>query len=127
MARKGYPFSKRNDKQMTNLISGLIAGSFIAPFAATDALSKNGNNKTCDKMDKKEDAVLGLLLGIFFLTPLYALSVYIALIFPLLGDLIFIFSTIIFVCLWKVIISDLIKASNKKEDTTIQSEIPPTE
>lgn len=127
MARKGYPFNKRNDKQMTNLVSGLLAGSLIAPMAAADALSKSGTNVESDKMDKKEDAVLGLLLGVFFLTPLYALFVYVAFIFPLLGDLIFLFSTIVFLCIWWVIISDLIKASKNNKKDSAKSGIPPIE
>ena len=127
MARKGYPFNKRNDKQMANLVSGLLAGSLIAPMAAADALSKSGTNVESDKMDKKEDAVLGLLLGVFFLTPLYALFVYVAFIFPLLGDLIFLFSTIVFLCIWWVIISDLIKASKNNKKDSAKSGIPPIE
>ena len=127
MDRKGYPFNKRNDKQMTNLVSGLLAGSLIAPMAAADALSKSGTNVESDKMDKKEDAVLGLLLGVFFLTPLYALFVYVAFIFPLLGDLIFLFSTIVFLCIWWVIISDLIKASKNNKKDSAKSGIPPIE
>ena len=127
MARKGYPFNKRNDKQMANLVSGLLAGSLIAPMAAADALSKSGTNVESDKMDKKEDAVLGLLLGVFFLTPLYALFVYVAFIFPLLGDLIFLFSSIVFLCIWWVIISDLIKASKNNKKDSAKSGIPPIE
>lgn len=113
MARKGYPFSKRTNKQMTNLVSGLFASLFIAPIATVDELSKNGNKAICDKTKKKKDAILGLLLGVLFITPLYALFVYISFIFPFLGDLIFVFSTIVFLCLWWVIISDLIKSSKE--------------
>ena len=33
MARKGYPFSKRSEKQMTNLISSILAGVVAAPLS----------------------------------------------------------------------------------------------
>lgn len=38
--RKNYPWNSRTDKQMTNLVSGLLTGLIVAPFAAVDALSK---------------------------------------------------------------------------------------
>ena len=37
--RKNYPWNSRTDKQMTNLVSGLLTGLIVAPFAAVDALS----------------------------------------------------------------------------------------
>lgn len=46
MGRKNYPWDSRVDKQMTNLVSGLITGIIFAPFAAVDLLSKTSTTST---------------------------------------------------------------------------------
>ena len=42
--RKNYPWDSRADKQMTNLVSGLLAGLIVAPFAIMDSVLNNTNN-----------------------------------------------------------------------------------
>ena len=118
MVRKGYPFSKRSSKQMTNLVSGLLAGLFVAPIAAVDALSKSNSNVASSKKNKKKDALLELFLGVFFITPIYVLLVYVA----FSSEFIFVTSTKIFVVLWWAIISDIIEAFKKKEETATEAE-----
>ena len=112
MARKNYPFNNRNDKKMTNLVSGLLTGLFVAPIATIDAVSK-GNKDTIK--NSKEDALFGLALGILFLTPLYCLFIFIGLMIPIIGEIIIILSSAIFFGFWYIIISDLIKAYKKKK------------
>lgn len=51
--RKNYPWNSRTDKQMTNLVSGLLTGLIVAPFAAVETIAKNGNDITYKKTDKK--------------------------------------------------------------------------
>lgn len=132
MARKNYPFNKRTDKQMTKLVSGLLTGLFIAPIAAADTISKSsGNNVTDKKEDKKNEALSGFFLVLLFITPLYAFFTYFGFkikLFSLLiiGDMLLVGSTFLFLCLWWVAISELIKAYKEEKDST-NKEIPPTE
>ena len=117
MARKNYPFHKRDDNKMTNLVSGLITGLFVAPIATIDAVSNidavsKGNKDTIK--NSKKDALFGLALGILFLTPLYCLFIFIGLIIPIIGEVLIVFSSTIFLCVWYIIISDLIKVYKKK-------------
>ena len=42
--RKNYPWDSRADKQMTNLVSGLLACLIVAPFAIIDSVLNNTNN-----------------------------------------------------------------------------------
>lgn len=44
MVRKGYPFSRRRDKKMTNLVSGLLTGIIFAPFAIVDLLGNTASS-----------------------------------------------------------------------------------
>lgn len=39
MARKDYPFNRRDSKKMTNLVTNLIVGTALAPFALLDTVS----------------------------------------------------------------------------------------
>ena len=103
---------------MTNLVSGLLAGLFVAPIAAVDALSKSNSNVASSKKSKKKDALLELFLGVFFITPIYVLLVYVA----FSSEFIFVISTTIFVVLWWAIISDIIEAFKKKEETATEAE-----
>ena len=74
------------------------------------------------KQNKKDEALFGLFLGIIFLTPLFALFVYVGIKFelinfPIIGELLFIGFSLLFIGFWWVIISNLIEAfKNKKED-----------
>lgn len=112
MARKNYPFNKRDDNKMTNLVSGLITGLFVAPIATIDAVSK-GNKDTIK--NSKKDALFGLALGILFLTPLYCLFIFIGLMIPIIGEVLIVLSSAIFFGFWYIIISDLIKVYKKKQ------------
>ena len=42
--RKNYPWNSRVDKQMTNLVSGLLTGLILAPFAIMDSIPNNTND-----------------------------------------------------------------------------------
>lgn len=116
MVRKNYPFNRRDEKKMTNLVSGLITGLFVAPItiATIDAVSK-GNKDTIK--NSKKDALFGLALGILFLTPLYCLFIFIGLMIPIIREVLIAFSSTIFFSIWYIIISDLIKAYKKKKPT----------
>lgn len=133
MARKNYPFNKRTDKQMNNLTSGLLTGLLIAPIAAFGALSKSsGNNVTDKKENKKNEALSSFFLVLLFITPLYAFFTYFGFkieLFSLLiiGDMLLVGSTFLFLCLWWVAISELIKAFKKDKKDNKKQEIPPTE
>ncbi len=124
--RRNYPWNSRTEKQMTNLVSGLLAGLIVAPFAAVETIAKNGNDITYKKKDKKKDALFSLFLGIFFLTPLYSLFLYACfkydlILFPIIGELLFMGLTILFFGFWWVIISELIDAFKKEKNSTNKS------
>lgn len=57
MARKNYPFNRRDEKKMNKLFSGLLAG-LIAPIFSGASLDDLG------KMTRKEESVYVLLLAI---------------------------------------------------------------
>ena len=63
MARKDYPFDKKIDKQMGNLVSGMLTRIILSPFLLFD-------NKTNDK---------GLFEGLDALSVFYIVLAYIAL------------------------------------------------
>ena len=118
MVRKNYPFNRRDEKKMTNLVSGLITGLFVAPIAiatATRDADSQGIKETIK--NSKKDALFGLALGILFLTPLYCLFIFIGLMIPIIGEVLIVFSSTIFFGIWYIIISDLIKAYKKKKPT----------
>lgn len=67
--RKNYPWDSRVDKQMTNLVSGLLAGLIVAPFAIMDSMPNNTNNLNTEPVSKPV-AIIFLIIGIA-LTPLF--------------------------------------------------------
>ena len=69
MARKDYPFNKRVDKKMTNLISGLLTGLVFAPFAIMDSVP-NDADIDYTKPVSKTFAVFLIIIGIA-LIPLF--------------------------------------------------------
>lgn len=69
MARRNDPFSKRNTKWGTNLISTLIAWGIVAPFAVGSSLSKNTSTYD-DEPISKTMAVVLIIIGIA-LIPLF--------------------------------------------------------
>lgn len=62
MARKNYPFNKRDEKKMNKLFSGLLAG-LIAPIFS-------GSLGDFKAMSRKEECVYVLLMAIV-LTPVF--------------------------------------------------------
>ena len=67
--RKNYPWNSRAEKQMTNLVSGLLAGLIVAPFAIMDSVPNNTNNLNTEPVSKPV-AIIFLIFGIA-LTPLF--------------------------------------------------------
>ena len=67
--RKNYPWNSRVDKQMTNLVSGLLTGLILAPFAIMDAITNNTNDLKTEPVSKPV-AIIFLIIGIV-LTPLF--------------------------------------------------------
>lgn len=125
MARKNYPFDSRRDKKMTNLVSGLLAGLIVAPFALLEAaaetlpdndnrISENQENKGKDTVEdakeKKEEAVIWFWLGLIFLTPISLSVAFISLPYPIINSLVFTGSIGILIYGWCNIISKIRKA-----------------
>ena len=54
MARKDYPFNKRVDKKMTNLISGLLTGLVFAPFAIMDSVPNDADIDYTEPVSKED-------------------------------------------------------------------------
>ena len=67
--RKNYPWNSRVDKQMTNLVSGLLTGLILAPFAIMDSIPNNTNDLNTEPVSKPV-AIIFLIIGIV-LTPLF--------------------------------------------------------
>ena len=66
MARKNYPFNNRDDKKMTNLVSGLLTGLIFAPIL----LFSSSKNKDFDSDEVIGSIIVAILLSpIIFLTP----------------------------------------------------------
>jgi hypothetical protein len=63
MARKGYPFSKRSEKQMTNLISSILAGLIAAPLSG---VGSDNNTKTSLK-EVTIWVIIGAVISNYFL------------------------------------------------------------
>ena len=57
MVRKNYPFNKRNDKKMTNLISKILVYSMFAPLLLLGI--KTSDNEDSDILG---NSVLGIIL-----------------------------------------------------------------
>ena len=117
MGRRNYPWNSRAEKQMTNLVSGLLAGLIVAPFAIMDAEPNNTNNLNTEPVSKPV-AIIFLIIGIA-LTPL--LLPLISLAFEALDGIIlgpFIFFALIFIPLvvWGGILYVVIESfcNNKK-------------
>ena len=71
--RKNYPRNSKIDKKMTNLVSGLLTGIIVAPFAAVDALSKSKVNNRTVKVTNKGIGEKTLFLVIMALVGSYYL------------------------------------------------------
>ena len=67
--RKDYPFDRRVDKQMTNLISGLLVGIILAPLL----LFSSSKNKDFDC-----EEILGVILLPVFFAPIIVLDPFIS-------------------------------------------------
>lgn len=67
--RKNYPWDSRVDKQMTNLVSGLLAGLIVAPFAIMDSVPNNTSSLNTEPVSKPV-AIIYLIIGIA-VTPLF--------------------------------------------------------
>ena len=74
MTRKGYPFSKRTDKQMTNLVSGILTGLILAPFAIGSNTSNSSYTPSISDANNKPisriTAIVLIIIGIA-LIPLF--------------------------------------------------------
>jgi hypothetical protein len=51
MARKDYPFNRRDEKKMNKLFSGFITGIILAPITLLNSIGK----VDIDKVDSKSD------------------------------------------------------------------------
>lgn len=67
--RKDYPFNERDINKAGNLVSGLLAGLIVAPFAIIDSMPNNTNNLNTEPVGKPV-AIILLIIGIA-LTPLF--------------------------------------------------------
>lgn len=67
--RKNYPWDSRVDKQMTNLVSDLLAGLIVAPFAIMDSVPNNTSSLNTEPVSKPV-AIIYLIIGIA-VTPLF--------------------------------------------------------
>lgn len=115
--RTNYPWDSRVDKQMTNLVSGLLAGLIVAPFAIMDSMPNNTNNLSTEPVSKPV-AIIFFIIGIA-LTPLFLPLISLA--FEALDGIIlgpFIFFALIFIPLvvWGGILYVVIESfcNNKK-------------
>jgi hypothetical protein len=70
MARKDYPFNRRDEKKMNKLFSSFITGIILAPIALLNSNCKVDIDKDESKIGYSEQAAIGLLLGIIS-TPFY--------------------------------------------------------
>lgn len=61
MARRNDPFSKRNTKWGTNLISTLIAWSIVAPFAVADSIPNTSYNNDSEPISKTFAIILFII------------------------------------------------------------------
>lgn len=115
--RKNYPWDMRVDKKMNKLVSGLLAGLIVAPFAIIDSLPNNTNNLNTEPVSKPI-AIIFLIIGIA-LTPLFLPLISLA--FEALDGIIlgpFIFFALIFIPLvvWGGILCLVIESfSNNKK------------
>lgn len=94
--RKNYPSSSRVNKQMTNLVSGLLTGLIVAPFAIMDSMPNNTSNLNTEPVSKPV-AIILLIIGIA-LIPLFLPLISLA--FEALGGVIlgpFIFFALMFI------------------------------
>ena len=95
MARKDYPFSKRDVKKGGKLVSSLLTGLFLSPFLIENAVLKSidyGDINTIDDTLNKKEAILLFVLCII-LSPLVYILVKLGIIlcpFPILGVFAFI-------------------------------------
>lgn len=115
--RKNYPWNSRTDKQMTNLVSGLLAGLIVAPFAIMDSVPNNTNNLNTEPVSKPV-AIIFLIIGIA-LTPLFIPLISLAFElfdFFLIGPLLFFAFIFIPLVVWGGIIYLVIESfSNNKK------------
>ena len=86
MARRNDPFSKRNTKWGTNLISTLIAWSIVAPFAVADSIPNTSYNNDSEPISKTFAIILFIisiiLIPVFI--PLIEFVLENSLLFPLI-------------------------------------------
>ena len=70
MARKDYPFSRRTNKQMTNLISSILAGLIAAPLSGGGGVLDD-----ISKMSLKEETkwvvIIALIVSYFCIQMLF--------------------------------------------------------
>ena len=116
--RKNYPWNSRVDKQMTNLVSGLLTGFIVAPFAIMGSMPNNTNNLKTEPVSKLV-AIIFLIIGIA-LTPLFLPLISLA--FEALNGIIlgpFIFFALIFIPLlvWGGILYLVIESFNNNKKT----------
>lgn len=123
--RKNYPWDMRADRQMTNLVSGLLTGLIFAPFAIADSVPNSSDLNT--EPVSKPVAIIFLIIGIA-LVPLFIPLISLA--FEALGVVIlgpFIFIALIFIPLvvWGGILYTVIEAfsTNKKNNKTNKSKV----
>lgn len=115
--RKNYPWDSRVDKQMSNLVSGLLAGLIVAPFAIMDSVPNKTNNLNTEPVSKPV-AIILLIIGIA-LTPLFIPLISLAFElfdFFLIGPLLFFALIFIPLVVWGCIIYLVIESfSNNKK------------
>ena len=116
--RKNYPWNSRVDKQMTNLVSGLLTGLILAPFAIMDSIPNNTNDLNTEPVSKPV-AIIFLIIGIV-LTPLFLPLISLA--FEALDGIIlgpFIFFALIFIPLvvWGGILCVVIESFSYNKKT----------
>ena len=121
MARKDYPFNKRVDKKMTNLISGLLTGLVFAPFAIMDSVP-NDADIDYTKPVSKTFAVFLIIIGIA-LIPLFIPIISLAFqgfSFPFIRPLVSFALIFIPLVVWGVIVYLVIMSFTYKEEANTE-------
>lgn len=119
MARKDYPFHRRDFNRGSKLISGLLAGLLVAPFAIGSA-SSSSTNDLYDEPVSKTTAFILILVGIA-LIPLFVPFIL------FVDDTIFSIFMGFPIGIWAVIIYTVIKAflqnneSDKKDENEVET------
>lgn len=125
MARKDYPFSRRDSKRGNKLISGLLTGLLLSPILIESAMAKSinyDNISTIDNTWNKKEAMFVLVICII-ISPLVYLFIKLGILlspFPILGIFAFIGLSCIPLLIWIASLYCAIKTFVSKKNSVLE-------